>query len=254
MLACLALAVFFGTRLSMFTVDTIVVKGLETIPEGDVRSRADALLAGAYYGIVPYRFSPTIPTERIIESVESLARVASATVSTEGKQVVVTVVEHEPEMVWCGSASTSPCYYVDRSGIAYEKTPGLVGSALMRFVVVGTDPMPGASLLRDEIRSLLIDIARILEERHAFRIARIEYEENGDAVLYLSQGGRLLLTTSKDLATTYDNLTSVLSSEQYANLKPGTFEYIDLRFGNKVFVQKEKPIATTTASTTGEVE
>ncbi len=254
MLSCLAVAAFFGTRLSMFTVDTVIVRGVETIPEGDVRSRTDALLAGAYYGIVPYRFSPTVPTERIAESIEALARVASATVSTDGTDVVVTIVEHEPEMVWCGSASTSPCYYVDRDGIAYEKTPDLVGSALMRFVVFGTEPAPDASLLGDVTRTLLIDIARILEERHGFRVSRIEYEENGDAVIHLSQGGRLLVATSKDLATTYDNLASVLSSEQYANLKPGAFEYIDLRFGNKVFVQKEKPVATTTASTTTEVQ
>lgn len=254
-LASVCALVFYGTRLSMFTVNGIVVHGLDTVPEGEVRSRTDALLAGAYYGLVPHRFAPTIPAGQIIESVQGLARISSATVHTEGKNVVITVVEHTPEMLWCRTAvATSTCYYVDERGTAYEKAPPLVGSALLRFITEGVEPTPGASLLTDETRSLLIDIAGILEERHEFRIARIEYFANGDAILYLTQGGHLLVATANDLAETYDNLSSVLSTEEYAHLKPGKFEYIDLRFGNKVFVQKDKPIATTTASTTSEVE
>lgn len=254
-LASVCALVFYGTRLSVFTVNGVVVHGTETVPEGDVRARTDALLAGAYYGLVPHRFRPTLPEQQIIESVEGLARVSSATVHTEGKNVVVTVVEHTPEMLWCASAiATSTCYYVDETGSAYEKSPELVGSALLRFITEGVEPTPGASLLTNETRSLLIDIGAILEERHEFRIARIEYFANGDAILYLTQGGHLLVATTNNLAETYDNLSSVLSTEEYAHLKPGKFEYIDLRFGNKVFVQKDKPIATTTASTTNPVE
>lgn len=254
-LACVCALVFYGTRMPMFTVDGIIVRGLETVPEADVRARTDALLAGAYYGFVPHRFTPALPEEQIALSVEGLARVRSASVHAEGKKVVVTVVEHTPEMLWCASESaTSTCYYVDRAGTAYERSPELVGSALLRFITEGVEPTPGASLLTDETRALLIDIARILEERHAFRIARIAYMENGDAILYLTQGGYLLVATSNDLAETYENLASVLGTEKYARLKPGKFEYIDLRFGNKIFVQEEKPIATTTASTTDTVQ
>jgi cell division septal protein FtsQ len=254
MLASVCALVFYGTRLSMFTVDDVVVHGLDTIPENDVRSRADSLLAGTYYGLVPHRFIPAVPAEKIKDSIERLSRVASATVSTEGTRVVVSVTEHTPEMLWCGSASSSMCYYVDISGVAYERAPDLVGSALLRFIVHDHEPQQGASLLAPHTRALLVDMSRMLEERHQFRVARIEYVDNGDAILYLSQGGRLLMTTTKDLTETYETLTSILSTEQYANLQPGKFEYIDVRFGNKVFVQKEKPVATTTAATTTTVE
>jgi cell division septal protein FtsQ len=253
-LATVLVAVFYGTRLTLFSVHGVSVRGLETVSEAEVYSRVDAQLAGTYYGIVPHRFAPTVPSKRIEESVESIARVASATVAVEGTDIVVTVTEHSPDMLWCGVATSSTCYYVDGEGYAYESAPVLTGSAFMRFVTHGREPVLNTQVLDSTTRSLLVAIARLFEERHAFRVHRIEYTENSDAILHLSQGGRVLVATTRNLEETYDNLSSILATEEYASLTPGTFEYIDLRFGNKVFVQKEKPTASTTASTTVGVE
>ncbi len=52
-------------------------------------------------------------------------------------------------------------------------------------------------------------------------------------------GSELKTVASKDAQETIDNLLVVLASEEFAHLKPGNFQYIDLRFGNKVFVNEE---------------
>jgi cell division septal protein FtsQ len=254
-LTCVYALVFYGVRTPFLQVDGVIVRGLETVPETLVRERANTLLAGAYFGFVPRRFKPFAPAEEIQETIEQLPRVALATVTTEGSTLVVTVAEHVPDMLWCETASaTSSCVYVDKRGVAYERAPMLDGSSLMRFVSPGTPPVVGSSLLDDRIRTLLIDIARILDERHDFRVSRIEYGQSGDASLFLVKGGVVMMSTAGDLTSTYANLASVFEVEEYAHLKPGQFEYIDMRFGNKVFVQKEKPVATTSASTTSVAE
>jgi cell division septal protein FtsQ len=247
--------VFYGVRIPFLQLDGVVVRGLETVGETEVRDRATTLLAGAYFGFVPRRFMPVAPDREIEETIEQLPRVADAQVTTEGQSLVVTVKEHLPFMLWCTDASaTSTCVYVDRDGVAYEQAPTLEGATLLRFVVQDTAPHVGATLLDEHTRTLLTDIAALLLERHEFHVTRIEYSASGDASLYLSKGGVIMMATTGDLADTYANLASVFSVEEYAHLKPGGFEYIDLRFGNKVFVQKEKPTATTSASTTSVAE
>jgi hypothetical protein len=39
-----------------------------------------------------------------------------------------------------------------------------------------------------------------------------------------------------------NNLMAVISSPDFSHLKPGNFQYIDLRYGNKVFVNEEEVV------------
>jgi len=253
-LSCLALLVFYGTRLPGVTLDTVVVEGVETVSRERVEERANTLLAGSYFGLVPYRFSYLLPLDRIRAVIEEMPRVAKVDVSRQGASLLVSIVEHAPEMLWCSASNAGDCLYVDQEGMAYEKAPDLTGGMLMRFVVVGVDPKEGDSLLSSEVRAKLIAVATAMEERHDFRVAKIEYSPDGDATLSLSGGGIVQVSTTNDLEETYANLASILSSEEFAHLAPGNFERIDLRFGNKVFVQEDPFVASSTATTTSEVE
>ena len=253
-LSCLVLFVFYGTRLPGMTLDTVVVEGVETVSRERVEERTNTLLAGSYFGIVPHRFSYLLPLERIRAVIEEMPRVAKAEVTRQGASLIVSIVEHAPEMLWCSGFPSGDCFYVDEEGVAYEKAPDLTGGMLLRFAVAGHDPKEGDSLLSSEVRTKLIAVAKAMEERHDFRVAKIEYSPDGDATLALSGGGIVQVSTQNDLEETYANLASILASEEFAHLTPGNFERIDLRFGNKVFVQEEPFVASSTATTTSEVE
>lgn len=254
--ACLLyMTLFYIVRAPFLSLKDVVVEGAETVSIDQIKQQAEDSLRGSYFGFVPHRFSFFIPTKSIEQSILGTPRIASAAFRVENNALVITVTERAPDVLWCADATaTSTCFYVAKDGVAYEAAPMLSGSTLMRFVVSSTSPRVGATLLSEHDRSLLIGIARIMESRHHFQVARIEYTEDRDAILYLARGGRLLLSTDGNLEDTYSNLASVLTSEKYSSLTPGHFEYIDLRFGNKIFLEKQIPTATTTASTTSRVE
>lgn len=249
------MAVFYTVRAPFLLVKDIVVVGAETVSIDVVKQYAEDKLRGSYFGFVPHRFSFLIPTKSIEQSILAMPRIASAAFRIDNNALVITVKERSPDVLWCGDdTATSTCFYVAKDGVAYETAPSLSGSTLMRFVVSSTSPHVSAILLSEHDRALLIGIARIIETRHHFQVARIEYTADKDAILYLARGGRLLLSTDGNLEDTYSNLASVLTSEKFASLTPGHFEYIDLRFGNKIFLEKEVPVAPTTASTTSRVQ
>jgi len=249
------MAVFYTVRAPFLLVKDIVVVGAETVSIDTIKQEAEDKLRGSYFGFIPHRFSFFIPIKSIEERILAMPRVGSAVLRVDNNALVITVQERAPDVLWCNDATaTSTCVYVAKDGIAYESAPSLSGTTLMRFVVASTTPTIGAALLSEHDRSLLIGIARIIEERHHFQVSRIEYTSDKDAILYLALGGRLLLSTDGNLEDTYSNLASVLTSEKFASLSPGHFEYIDLRFGNKIFLEKQVPVATTTASTTSRVQ
>ncbi len=254
-LVCVYILIFYAVRLPFVTISGVIVEKTDTVSKDDIMTRTDTFLRGSYFGFIPHRFSFLLPLGKIRANLLEIPRVANVTFRTENDTLIVTVVEQLPDMLWCASAeATSTCFYVEKNGRAYEKAPELAGSTLMRFVVSGMFPKAGDALLNDRARSLLVSMAKIIEERHGFHVSRIEYTQDNDAVLYLSGGGKLLLSTDGNLEETYANLASVLGSDEYSTLTPGNFEYIDLRFGSKVFVQKEKWVASTTTSSTAHVE
>jgi len=249
------MAVFYTVRAPFLLVKDIVVVGAETVSIDTIKQEAEDKLRGSYLGFIPHRFSFFIPKKSIEQGILTIPRVASAALSVENNALVITMKERSPDVLWCtDDTASSTCFYVANDGIAYEAAPSLSGTTLMRFVISSTSPTIGATLLSEHDRSLLIGIARIIETRHHFEVARIEYTADRDAILYLARGGRLLLSTDGNLEDTYSNLASVLTSEKYSMLTPGHFEYLDLRFGNKIFLEKQVPVATTTASTTSRVQ
>jgi hypothetical protein len=53
-----------------------------------------------------------------------------------------------------------------------------------------------------------------------------------------------------DTYIVFQNLKTILASEEFAHIAPGEFQYIDLRFGDKVFVREANMDTSTTSSST----
>jgi cell division septal protein FtsQ len=248
-LASLVLGIFFGSRLPIVSLSHISISGTETIPTGTVRTKIDAALAGSYFGIIPHRFMWMSPLEAITTQIESLPRVQRAEVYRVGRTLNVSVREFAPHMLWCRDvSSTSSCYYVDRNGKAYEEAPSLQGGTLIRYIVREQNPRVDEELLTKETRQNIDAVIAQLRTAHNLAVERVIIENDVDITFVLDTHARILFSRL-DIDASYQNFVSLLDSKEYQTLKRGRFEYIDLRFGNKVFVQKEPPRATTTQAT-----
>ena len=71
-------------------------------------------------------------------------------------------------------------------------------------------------------------------------ISSVEFDSADDVFYVLAGGGELRATLHDPATKVFDNLEAILASKEFAHIKPGNFQYIDLRFGSKVFVNEEK--------------
>jgi hypothetical protein len=177
-------------------------------------------------------------------ALEDLPRVKEAHLTRDENALSVAIIEERPGALWCASITAESCFFINEQGIAYEMAPPLRGLSLMR-IVTPEAPQLGEELLEASLRGVLLRFADVLAREHNFTVARIVYTEDADVRFTLLSGGEIIVSSRGDFDTAYQNLISVLSSEEYTHLTTGDFEYIDLRFNPKVFVQEES-VATST--------
>lgn len=250
----IAVGVWHFTRLPAFTLATIDVEGGDTIPNERVRAEIASVLGGSYFKIIPYTFSLLYPKEQIATAVTAIPRVKDVAIERDMESLLVTFTEYAPYALWCRPEHEA-CYFLDETGYAFAPGPRLEGGALIRHMFEDDGELGKRQVFEPEafsaVHAFLFELSDVL----GLRVTDVLYTKDGDVKLSVNGGGTLFIRGDASYDATFENLESVLASDEFKHLKPGEFQYIDLRFGNKVFVNEEEPvIATTTASTTEDSE
>jgi cell division septal protein FtsQ len=243
-------AVWYGTRVEMLTISEVQVSGGETIEHGQIANIAKLQLEGAYLGLVPRTFTWTYPRSAIITALEEVERVHDISIERKGgKKLLVTFKEHVPKALWCDEVGNESCLFLDETGYAFGHAPALTGGSFLRFIKTSQSAAVGESLTTKENFDDLFLITDLLSQQNWY-VSQIEIDLADDAFLEMVDGGELKITLNQTPEETADNLFVVVNSEEFGHVKPGNFQYIDLRYGNKVFVNEElaAPQEETTAS------
>ena len=150
--------------------------------------------------------------------------------------------------------------FLDTQGYGFAEAPLLTGGAFTRFSRVGTPATTSAVYADGDDFAQLRQLEQLLSD-YRWRVASIEFDQARDAFVYLVGESELKVTLRLTPEETLDNLETVLAAEEYQHLTPGNFSYIDLRFGNKVFVnefgdpaEQLPETATTTIESEAEIE
>jgi len=244
--------IWYGTRVQSLTLSTITVSGGETISSTVVQEKAIAPLSGNYIGLIPRRFAWLYPYDDIKAAVQSVERIKDPMIRrVSGTELVITFNEYKSFALWCGE-QLEGCLLIDDSGYAFARAPRLTGGALMRYYTLGRVPAIGETFVSaDNLKTMNSFVAQV-GQLTPFAISSVEIDKAEDVFYRISGGGEIKATLTMSAEEVFSNLQAVLSAEEFTNLAPGNFQYIDLRFGSKVFVNDTLPVAATSTATTSE--
>jgi cell division septal protein FtsQ len=245
-------AVWYLTRLNFVTISTVTVQGGETIPHTAIETIVNDTLRGSYMRVIPYTFAYAYPREEIVRMLNSVPRIRDVHVArTSGTTLTVTYGEYMPHALWCMSIEeVSECYFLDKAGYAFSLAPPLRGGSLVRYVIEGTEHLEEKQILPSELFQETEKFIELLGTQLEFRVTHVTYTTDGDSIYRINGGGDFLVTTEMNVEEALNNLRAILESKEFNHIEPGNFNYIDLRFGKKVFVNEELTPATTTGTTT----
>lgn len=232
-------AIWYGTRIQSLTISSVTARGGETIDASEVVALVEQKLGGTYLGIVPRRFAWLYPESEIIDAVEQRERIYGVVLErSDGTKLDVSYNEYVPSALWCDEAKRGDCLFLDTKGYAFAHAPDLSGGSLLRFVMVGRETSLDTYITKEDSLNNLVSLVELLA-KEGWYISYVEIDQVGDAFLQVVGGGELKVMVDEAPKQTVENLLVVLASENFSHIKPGNFQYIDLRFGNKVFVNEE---------------
>jgi len=275
-LVCAVLSFFIYGILWVFghpslQVRSIKVEGNKILASSEVEQGVRATLAGKYFYIVPKTFILFYPEKKIVSSLLSdFPRIAVAAVSLDDKKnLTVAVRERDAAGIWCGEKETvfepsasstddAPCYYLDASGFIFDTSPRFSGDAYFVFYGKGLlekkEPI-GQNLVSGETFEKIMELRQFIG-KYGNTIVSASLGKDAYVELVRDDGMKILIFADQDIPTLESNMQAVFRSPswQHDHFK-GTggeagspIEYLDFRFGNKVFYRYEGEIASSTAA------
>lgn len=254
--ALLLTGIWYGTRVQSLTITDVEASGGETIEHGEVEQSVQAVLDGKYLGFVPRRFAWFYPRQEVLDEVLKTERLYNVMIVREGlTKLHISYDEYVPHALWC-AFETESCIFLDVNGYAFALAPKLSGGTFLRFITSGREAVIGEEVAEKKLYEYIQEIVQSLTER-GWYVSYVEIDQVGDVFLKVVGGGELKVSVDETSEKTVENLFVVLSSEEFQHIKPGNFKYIDLRFGDKVFVNEElatseSAVTSSTTATTSE--
>jgi hypothetical protein len=252
--ALLITALWYGTRISALTIETVSVEGGVTINHELVKEKANGVLdEGAYLRLVPKRFFYTYPKENLLARVQEIPRIKDVRIEEiNPTEIKISFTEYIPETLWCDYSDDSSCYFLDNQGFAFAEAPSLTGESLVRYVSSEKEFMLGTTPFLVEEYTHTKEFTRLLSEVGWF-VTKIEINAAGDVFYTLAKGSELKTTVAETPELLFENLMTIIRSEEFSHLTPGNFKYIDLRFGTRVFVNEELVIDSASSTATSSI-
>lgn len=250
-IALLLTAIWYASRITSLQIASIEVIGGETISHTLVKETAERTLIGTYFKLVPRRFIPLYPKTEIEENVKNIDRIKNVHIEiTKDQTLTIVFDEYVPFALWCESPESVSCLFIDATGYAFAQAPELEGSAFVRYVEQGRAPTVAAYAFERSYVEETGEFIELLKEKLSLYVINVSKKGTYDTEYTISGGGLLKVSQNIPALETFANLQTILTSEEFIHVEPGAFQYIDLRFGDKVFVNEAPPsVATSTATT-----
>lgn len=249
-------ALAYFSRIKKLNIENISVEGNKVIDTELIKTSAEKELAGKYLWLFPKSNILLYPESKIKSAIgENYKRLKDIEISQKGNSLNISMSERVPAYTWCGmepkGSGTENCYFLDSEGYIFDAAPYFSGEVYFKFygapspqsesVPVGENPS-GSYVARGYFERLIAfkDILTAL----GVKPVSLYIDTNDEINIALSKQKasgtepKILVKRDSDFDRVAENLRAAINTEplkgefakNYSNL-----EYIDLRFGNKVY-------------------
>jgi hypothetical protein len=250
----------YFSRLDGLNIKEIKVEGNKVVDESVIVEAVNSELAGKYAFLYPKTNVLIYPEMDIKNSLlEKFPRLASVDLdATDRKTLFINVSEREAKYMWCGEKmplsvnveslrTEEKCYFMDEEGYIFDEAPYFSGEVYFKFYGGGGDENPegaspaGSHFAPGNFKQL--ETFKDVLAGMGLKPVVMHILDEEDVEIYLARSGlgmgpKIIFRSSADLKNTAENLQAALTTDPLMSgfkNKYAKLEYIDIRFGNKVY-------------------
>lgn len=230
----------YATYLPQFSINHIEVVGADGISPDIIRTYVETQLFDGSHPFFSRENLFLYPRRSLEEGIQKyFPRIHSVNISRKSflaQAIQVTIEERGPRARWCASDS---CYLMDDSGFIFAEeatsSPSTVPYTLRGALSTSSSPV-GQKFLLEHLTDVLTLLERL--ERAGFAPKGASVKSEPDFSVILEGGFELRAAFEEDPEKIVRNLELVLSSDALRG-REDELEYVDLRFGNRVYYKFE---------------
>jgi cell division septal protein FtsQ len=214
-------------------ITTVNVSGAKTIATSTVEAAVRQAIDGSYWYLFAKDDILLYPNKQIVSSlIARYPTIKNVEVhAVDFHTIAVTIVEREPKAQWCDVG----CFVMDESGVVYAPL-SLDASSLVVYQGKATGTkLPKQYLSVEQFRSLASLIEALIQTTPDDPIRQVVVDENGDVRAYYQKDFLLMFTLSEANGDVFERYGLVMKSDPFTQHKLEDFEYLDLRFGDKLY-------------------
>lgn len=241
-------SLFIGFFAWLFTQERFLIKNINiydnsVVQTEDIMKIVNKENSGKYLLLFKKQSSFIYPKNAIEDRLlEEFKRIKTIEINRKDFNTLeIYITEYKPKYLWCdkytkesndsSSGMNESCYFTNEEGYVYAKAPFFSGNVFFKWYTEKLNDNPiGSLMLDDDVFNKLITLKDVIQSM-GFDLIQITEQKEGDYTFIIDGGNKILFNINQDSTTLVDTLDSVLGEIS----KNKTFEYIDLRFGNKVF-------------------
>lgn len=249
------LVLLFGSayisRLDNLNIKEIQISGNKVIETATLQASAQELIAGKYLWLFPKTNILFYPQETIAQELQNkFKRIKDIDLSIkDNKILLISITERLPKFTWCGvipnldNHDDSKCYFMDDSGDIFDVAPYFSEGVYFKFYGdenINQENPVGYFFLKDRFT----DIVEFKNQIESMNLSPVSFwiDSKGNARFYLSSkstpGPEIIFKIESDYQNLAENLDAAIDTEPLKSKLKNKFsslEYIDLRYGNKVY-------------------
>ena len=238
----IVIGIIFLLRMESIQIRETNIEGTNIINKEEIQNVVNESLAGNYLWIIPKSNTFLYSTKNLNKTLtEEFPGIYTLDVSRQGfRKISIKISERKPEALWCegeNEGEIPECYFVDSVGVVFAKAPFFSGNVYFMYRgELDNDSPLGAQIFPSKDFSVFQAFVKQTTSKLGVSIVGAELKKGGDFDLILSSGVHILLNRSIPYDDIYNNMESVLKSKEFsATTTLSSLDYIDMRFGNKIF-------------------
>jgi cell division septal protein FtsQ len=226
------IGMIFLLRADFLQVRNLAVLGADTVPQGNIKTAIQNYISGNKFFVIPKSDIFFINKNGLATALlAQFPRLQSVEINKQffDKGLEIAVAERSADFLWC--SVSSQCYFMNKSGLVFEKSNNNSDKIIFTGVLSG-NPIMKNFVSGVEMQNY-IKLIEVFANAH-FQITSINVEAGDKTVVKINAGDIIFNPEDGDLTSAAQN--AILLINQIIGKAPSAkFNYIDTRFGNKMF-------------------
>ncbi len=226
-------SLIYVLRLDSLQIKTVEVEGVVALNSDDIQNAALESIGGNYLWIIPKSSIFLVDGGGLEQTIlGEFARVQNVNVSKSiSGSLKIKIAERTSSGVWCSGSGA--CYLFDSLGLVFARAgeEDVSGKVVFKGVLQG-DPLLKKFGTEAEMKNYFEVLDHL--QSGGLEVSSLYVESTDKATIATSMGDIIFTPTDPNVNGTCENVLLLISNERGRNPE-AQFQYIDARFGNKLF-------------------